>query len=258
MLVARERPTTPSRVPRILPKVILFDMDDTIFDHSLTCRDALGQVRRNYRVLRGRSIEETWGEYERLLEVTHTDVMLGRRTSDDVRSARFQSLAKWAGQPIDRDTAVELSRTYRVCYQRLRRPVSGAPEFVRGLRGRTRIGIVTNNTVTEQREKLVFLGLERAVDFLVTSEEVGAAKPDPAIFRTALERAEALPREAVMVGDGWSTDVCGAQAVGIRAVWFNRFLAPRPDLAVPQFTSFRAPRRLEELLAGTAVSSPEV
>jgi putative hydrolase of the HAD superfamily len=115
---------------------------------------------------------------------------------------------------------------------------------------------VTNNTVAEQVEKLAFLGLDRIVEHLVTSEQVGVAKPDPTIFRTALRQAAASPGEAVMVGDSWTSDVVGAHKAGIRAVWFNRFHAPRPTaLPVAEFASYRAPRQLERLLApppGTA------
>ncbi len=167
-----------------------------------------------------------------------------------VRAERFQVLAAWSGHPIDPATAAGLSQTYRQHYQRLRRPVPGAPEAIRRLKGRTRLGVVTNNTVAEQAEKLGFLGLDRVVDFLLTSEEVGVAKPDPAIFRVALDRAGVAPEEAVMVGDSWGSDVVGARAAGIRALWFNRFRVPRPDsIAVPEFTTFRAPARLERLLS---------
>jgi HAD superfamily hydrolase (TIGR01509 family) len=236
--------------PSTLPKVVLFDMDDTVFDHSLTCRDALAALRRETGHFRARSLVETWREYDRLLDLTHTDVMLGRRTSDDVRTERFLRLAEWAGRPVDAPTAREFSRTYRAHYQRLRRPVPGAPEILQRLRGRTRLGIVTNNTRREQEEKLEYLGLTRSVDFLVTSEEVGVAKPDPAIFRVALERAEARPAEAVMIGDSWGSDVLGARAAGIPAVWFNRFRKPRPEaVEVPEFTTFRASRRFQQLLA---------
>lgn len=243
------RAPEPKETPR-LPKLVLFDMDDTIFDHSLTCREALRQLRREHGAIRGRSLMETWREYGRLLGTTHTDVMLGRRPSDEVRAERFQRLAAWSGHPIEPEVAARISLMYRRHYQRLRRPVPGAPDAVRRLEGRTRLGIVTNNTVAEQVEKLAFLGLDRTVEFLVTSEEVGVAKPDPAIFRAALDRAGATPEETVMVGDSWETDVAGARAVGIRAIWFNRFRAPAPiPLGVSEFTTFRVPRRLERLLA---------
>jgi HAD superfamily hydrolase (TIGR01549 family) len=244
------RPASRPKLPRALPKTVLFDMDDTIFDHSLTCRAALAQLRREVPALRGPTLDAMWNEYNRLLGATHTDVMLGRRSSEAVRAERLQRLATWAGHVIDASEAAELSRVYREHYQSLRRPVPGAPEMVRRLRGRTRVGVVTNNTVAEQTQKLAFLGLQGEVDFLVTSEEVGAAKPDPSIFRAALERAGAAPKEAVMIGDSWTSDVAGARSAGIRAVWFNRFRVPRPPGApVPEFDSFRSPLRVERLLA---------
>jgi len=233
-----------------VPRAVLFDMDDTIFDHSLTCRDALAEVRRTYPAFRGRPLDRLWDEYDRLLGITHTDVMLGRRTSEEVRAERFRSLAEWAGRPIPSTTAVEVSRFYRRHYQRLRRAVPGAVAAVRRWHDRARVVVVTNNTVQEQVEKIAFLGLEAAVDLLVTSEEVGVAKPDPRIFRTALERAGVAPTESVMVGDSWSSDIEGALSADLRAVWFNRFreIPPRPA-PVPEFRSFRAPRQLDRLVA---------
>jgi len=66
------------------------------------------------------------------------------------------------------------------------------------------------------------LGLEGHLDFIVTSEEAGAEKPHPPIFRAALQRAQVEPSQAVHVGDQYESDVLGAQGVGIRAVLLDR------------------------------------
>ena len=60
------------------------------------------------------------------------------------------------------------------------------------------------------------------VDAVVTSAEVGAAKPDRAIFERALDVARAEPGEAVHVGDSLENDVAGARAAGIRPVLVAR------------------------------------
>lgn len=54
------------------------------------------------------------------------------------------------------------------------------------------------------------------------SEEVGSAKPEHRIFEVALAQGHALPSEAVMVGDDPRTDVAGAKAAGLYALWVNR------------------------------------
>jgi HAD superfamily hydrolase (TIGR01549 family) len=70
----------------------------------------------------------------------------------------------------------------------------------------------------------IFTGLEldRYVDFVLASAAVGLAKPDPAFFRVALDRAAAAPHEAIMVGDSYRADVVGARAAGIDAVLLDR------------------------------------
>ena len=65
-------------------------------------------------------------------------------------------------------------------------------------------------------------GLLEHVDAVVTSAEVGAAKPDSAIFERALDVARAEPGEAVHVGDSLENDVAGARAAGIRPVLVAR------------------------------------
>jgi putative hydrolase of the HAD superfamily len=71
-------------------------------------------------------------------------------------------------------------------------------------------------------------GLLELVDGVVTSADVGAAKPDPAVFRRALELAGAGPEKAVHVGDSLDNDVEGARAAGLRAILLARD-GPVPD-----------------------------
>jgi putative hydrolase of the HAD superfamily len=59
-------------------------------------------------------------------------------------------------------------------------------------------------------------------DFAVISAAVRYAKPDPALFRTALTRANAIPDYAIHVGDSYLLDVLGARAAGITPVLLDR------------------------------------
>jgi HAD superfamily hydrolase (TIGR01509 family) len=66
------------------------------------------------------------------------------------------------------------------------------------------------------------VGLERHLDFVLPSGAVGLAKPNPAFYRVALERAGVAPADALMVGDSYRADVRGAWAAGMDAVWLHR------------------------------------
>ena len=73
-------------------------------------------------------------------------------------------------------------------------------------------------------------GLDQWWDGIVTAMEAGDPKPEPAIFRLALERAGASPLDAVMVGDSYERDVLGARGAGIhRAVLVDRHKARTVD-----------------------------
>jgi putative hydrolase of the HAD superfamily len=66
-------------------------------------------------------------------------------------------------------------------------------------------------------------------DFAVVSAAVRHSKPDPALFQTALARANAIPDYSVHVGDAYLLDVLGARAAGIMPVLLDR--ARRYDAA---------------------------
>jgi putative hydrolase of the HAD superfamily len=230
-------------------------MDDTIFDHSMTCRRALTALRRTEPRLRGSSLQSVWHEYQRLLDLVQPDVLAGRVTVQQARIERFRRLAGFCGTEVSVDEATDFSRRYRAHYQELRRTVPGVRQVLERLHGRAVLGVVTNNEVAEQEEKLDHFGLRPLIDFMIVSAGVGVAKPDPGIFRLALERAGALPGETVMIGDSWRSDIVGARNTGIRPVWFNRFhLSPPDPWPVPELDSFRSPARTEAVLAGDAIA----
>ncbi len=72
-------------------------------------------------------------------------------------------------------------------------------------------------------EMCEMMGLTDHVEFALTSGDVGAEKPDPRIFRAALERGGVEPDAALMVGDSVSSDLRAAEAVGMSAVLMDRY-----------------------------------
>jgi HAD superfamily hydrolase (TIGR01549 family) len=85
-----------------------------------------------------------------------------------------------------------------------------------------RLAVVTNGPVHSQAVKVEATGLDRLVDGICISEEVGVEKPDPRIFRTAAERAGTTLESAWVIGDNLDADIAGAQAVEARSVWVKR------------------------------------
>lgn len=211
-------------------RAVLFDLDDTLVDHQYASRAAIAGVRERFAALQSRELDELVAENQRILDSMHHEVALGTRDVADARIERYRRLLAFAGHPDARAAAA--AELHRRVYQANRRCVEGALELVTLLRSWLRVAVVTNNTNAEQEEKLATFGFAPFVDALVTSEEVGAAKPDPRIFRAALDRLACEPHEAVMIGDAWVQDILGATGAGIRALWLNRNALPHPDPAI--------------------------
>jgi len=216
---------------------VLFDLDDTLFDHSACTRAALADLRIRFAVLGhvpGALVES---EHHRLLEELHRQVLAGRLTVDDARVERFRRLLAFAGGTPDAASTTDVAAAYRAAYLTHWRPVEGALELLEALHGRISTGVVTNNVASEQRQKIAACGFGPLLDAVIISEEAGVAKPDPRIFSLALDALGREAGETVMIGDAWETDIAGARAAGIRPIWFNRLGAASPDRRVTEIHS---------------------
>jgi HAD superfamily hydrolase (TIGR01509 family) len=123
------------------------------------------------------------------------------------------------------------------------------------LRGRgLKLGLVSNAFDPPEllHADLERLGIAERIDVAVFSSEAGHRKPEPAIFRRALDVLGAAPEAALFVGDQLATDIAGAAAVGMRtcqALWFNADEDPavEPDFqAFTQMDVVTVVRRLSE------------
>jgi putative hydrolase of the HAD superfamily len=109
------------------------------------------------------------------------------------------------------------------------------------------IGIISD-WGSNLRDIATELGLDRYVDFVLPSGAIGVAKPNPAFFGVALERAGVAADEAIMVGDSYRADVRGAWASGMDAAWLDRTdgISITPDDEPPP-TDVRVIRSLAEV-----------
>lgn len=92
----------------------------------------------------------------------------------------------------------------------------GALATLAVLAERYTLGALTNGNADFTR-----LGLERYFSFGFTAADVGASKPDPAMFEAALAHARVPASAAVHVGDQPVDDIQGARDVGMHTIWVN-------------------------------------
>ena len=227
-------------------RVVLFDLDDTLFDHQYCSRAGMAAVQRTYPGRIHGSIEDVEATYHELLEQWHGKVLAGLISIDESRLERFRLLLSSTHAIASDDESRAAARCYRDAYDAAYRPVPGAIEVLQSIKVECPIGIVTNHVVSEQVKKVATIGVEPFVNELVVSEEVGVAKPDARVFEAALSRLGGTADEAVMIGDSWSSDILGATGLGIRAIWLNRYDRPCPDSSLA--TEIRSLEPVEKIV----------
>ena len=89
------------------------------------------------------------------------------------------------------------------------------------LKPKYRLHLITNGFNDIQSTKLASSNLTHYFEEVITSEHSGHLKPDPRMFRHALERTGATAAESLMIGDNLECDVLGAYNAGIDQVYFN-------------------------------------
>ncbi|OWY28235.1 HAD family hydrolase [Herbaspirillum robiniae] len=115
-------------------------------------------------------------------------------------------------------------------------PWSGAVQALQALAPHCKLAVVTNCSVRLGRMAAARLPVDW--DLVLTSEEAGFYKPDPAPYRLALQQLGVDAAEAAFVA-GSSYDMFGTAAVGLRTYWHNRIGLPlvagaqAPDIESP-------------------------
>ncbi|HSR19268.1 MAG TPA: HAD-IA family hydrolase [Ignavibacteriaceae bacterium] len=82
-----------------------------------------------------------------------------------------------------------------------------------------KMGILSDAPVKEAWLRLAYLNFHHIVDAVVTFDETGVRKPDPAPFKMILSRLKVNPEEAIMVGDWAERDIVGAAKIGMKTAF---------------------------------------
>jgi HAD superfamily hydrolase (TIGR01549 family) len=205
-------------------RAVLFDLDDTIYDHSYASRKALEQTIGLDSALTAAGIDFVEAQNHYWLERLHHDVAQGSRSLEDARNERWMRLLEHFQGNVE--NASRLASFHRNTYLKHERAVPGAFDMLDTLRNAgLALAIVSNNSRAEQLGKLERLGVLRMFSAIIVSADHGFSKPDPRLFQQALNRLDVSASEAVHVGDNWNADIEGAINASIHPIWFNRFEA---------------------------------
>ena len=145
----------------------------------------------------------------------------------------------WADQFVYVFNGMKVDANAGMAADHFKARLAGAPAFeevysvIEALRPHYRLALLSNADDDFLEEALANNGLE--FDTVVTSEQAGAIKPNPAIFHYMCDRMEMAPPDVLYVGDNPIPDVLGPSRAGMPSAWVNRFGMRKPR-KIPQPT----------------------
>ncbi len=212
-------------------EAIFLDADGTIFDYDQGEEWALArtfqeaglegdpvQLLELYREVNSR----IWREFE-----------AGGISAEKLKSERFRRFLNQMGVEGD---PVNLSSTYLDYLSQATFLLPGAREVLEKLQPHYPLILLTNGLSRVQRRRVEGAGLGGFFQELIISEELGVAKPGPAIFEQARKAAGQPPHSRIlMVGDSLESDIRGGLEAGLQVCWLREDSSCDPGSLEPHY-----------------------
>jgi FMN phosphatase YigB (HAD superfamily) len=160
--------------------VAIFDLDGTLFDHYYSLRNAMRALylRWGLEAITGCSLEFFIKRHEDALTQAYDLYLNGDISNDSVSKETFRIFFADLGVNAQLINAEGFAADFKLEYHRHLRATPGSVDVLNKLReaGIT-IAVLTNGPSVQQRQKLLAIDLLPHIDHLITSEDLGFAKP---------------------------------------------------------------------------------
>ena len=224
------------------PACVLLDLDNTLYDYKV-CNDAGMNAAR---ALAQQTLNLAPADFDTCFAAARTELKarLGRTAASHSRLLYFQRTVERAGFGSQPFGVLQLEQAFWRAYLGAARLHSGVLDFLDDLRiaGVPSV-IVTDLTTQIQMRKMILLGLDKHIEWLVTSEEIGADKPAALAFEVALAKLGGVEGPVWFIGDNPEADLAGAKAainaVTLQKIDEGRAAAPNADAAFSDFGKLR-------------------
>jgi putative hydrolase of the HAD superfamily len=198
-------------------KVVLFDLDDTLFAHAHAVTNGIVAYS---------GLPDAGPRWHALEEKHYHRYLAGELDYTGQRRARAREFVEPLA--LSDDAADAWFDGYFARYQDAWQLHADALPCLDALADR-RLGMITNGDLAFQTRKIAGLGITERFEHIVASGALGFAKPDPRIFHHASALFDVEPAEALYVGDRLRTDGIGAASAGLTGVWLDRGGAASAD-----------------------------
>ena len=198
----------------------LFDLDQTLLDFHASEYKALGIVLRSNGMSYSDDIYRAFKEHNKSLWL---ELEKGNITRTELFTTRFENIIRLCGgNPFDFDL-LKINGDFIQKMSENGVLMEGALEFIRKVKEtipEARIYIASNGATINAKGRIASTGLDKYIDYLFISEDMGVTKPDAEFFNICLEKIGEPRSTCIMIGDSISSDMLGAKNASLDSVWF--------------------------------------
>ena len=199
-------------------RAVIFDLDDTLCDYQKARKNAIIHVNA---ILMNNGIDTDifWDNYHKKEPVLWREFMDGTITKEEYRIRRYKNAL-----PLDSYELAE--KLNRVFMDEANHNIELFEDVIPlldilNMKG-IKQAILTNGPSDGQRDKIKALVLEKYIQNIYISEEIGLSKPNRDAFEYVVKQLHEEPYTVVMVGDSLEEDIKGAEKAGIKAILIDR------------------------------------
>jgi putative hydrolase of the HAD superfamily len=205
--------------------LVLMDLDGTLVDHDGAEHDAITAWIATAgfpSTVGGVPTEQFWHD---LAEEAFVDYRGGRLTFVGQRRQRVSRFLAAVGQDASGMDDADLDGQfdeYLRRYESAWRAFPDARDALRALAQQSRVAVFSNGDHDQQADKMARTGLADLVEAVITSSDLGVAKPHPEAFMQTTSLLGVTPSNTLYCGDRLDVDAQAASAAGLVGVWLNR------------------------------------
>lgn len=196
-------------------KLIIFDLDDTLFDYEETEKYAIIKACEKFCVIYEGDLYSQYKEANNIIRkeyklLTTNNIQQFR----DLRVKKFFSLIN-NNNINSKDFIQEYLKHSTVGIL-----IEGVQATLEKLNGILKV-VATNGTNFPRQNKLQSSYIAKYFDAYYSAENLGVAKPNSEFFLKIIKKFNVSKDDVLIVGDDYSTDIQAAIELGIDACWFN-------------------------------------
>lgn len=201
---------------------LLFDLDHTLWDFEKNSNETLSQLFYEYGLDLLLKVDlntflirfkennyKVWKEYES--GKIDKSILRQKRFNDTLLSFRIQN----------NQLAQNISEKYLSIAPYKTNLIPFAKELLDNIYTKYEMIIITNGFEDVQKIKMEQTGLNKYFKKIISSDTCGYKKPEPSIFKLALNNLNGTRKESLMIGDSYHSDIWGAMQFGIDQAYLN-------------------------------------